>query len=102
MLQPLDGPSAQFSASLTSVTVVEIKAGASVLSERKVITLQPLDGDVWVYFGDGITTPNAATVASDGFRHYSKDKESYEATNQQQVFMVAVTGTVDVRGAERA
>ena len=101
MLQPLDGTSKQASLSVDTVTVLEIKAGASAFTERKVITVQPTDGKVYIYFGDEGVVPNAATVAADGFIQ-TKSKESYEATGSQVVYILAVSGTVDVRFAERA
>ena len=102
MLSPLDGPSKQFAISVDSTTVKEIKAGASALTERKVITLQPLGGDIWIYFADEGETPSASDVATKGFQHFKKNKESYEASTQQAVFMLAVSSTADVRGAERS
>ena len=102
MLQPLDGPSAQGSISVNTTVVQEAKVGASVKEERAVLTLQPLDGTIYVYFGDGTATPNAATMIADGFEHPKKSLRSYEAGPQQQVFILAKTGTVDVKVAERA
>lgn len=102
MLQPLDGPSKQFKlAAVGVVTPVEVFASGSAFSERKILTLQS-DGKFYVYFADEGETPNAATVAANGFIQYKNAKESYEATGSQAVFVLAVTGTVDVRGAERA
>lgn len=102
MLFPLDGPSAQTSVSVDTTTVQEVKVGGSVLSERKVITLQPLNGQIRVYFGDGVTTPVAATVASNGLLHFNKAKESYEASDSQPVYILAEAGTVNVIIIERA
>jgi len=101
MFQPLDGPSAQVK--LTSVgvaTPVEVKVGASALSERSVITMQP-NGNMKVYFSDG-TVPSAATVLANGLDHYKNAKESYEAGEKQRVFVLAATGTIDVVIVERA
>ena len=101
MLQPLDGPSKQFSVTITDSTPVEVKAGVSVFSERKVITLQS-NGKFYVYFADEGEIPNATTVSDNGFIQYKDAKESYEASGSQAVFVLALTGTVDIRGAERA
>ena len=101
MYQPLDGPSLQNSVSVDSTTVQKLPSG-SELTERKVITIQPLDGKIWVYFGDGSTTPSAATVAADGFEHGKKAIQTYEASDSQPIFILAQSGTVDVRYAERA
>lgn len=101
MLMPLDGPSKQFSITLTSSVVVEVKI-TTALEERKVITIQPLDADIWVYFGDGINVPNVATVAADGFKHFKKAKESYEASNTQPIYILSTNASNDVRLVERA
>jgi len=101
MFQPLDGPADQGIISVDTVTVKEVKIGGSALAERKVITIQPTDGKIRVYFGDG-TTPTAGTVATDGFLHFNKAKETYEATDSQQVWILAEAGTVSVNVAERA
>ena len=102
MLQPLDGPSKPFKlSSVGVVTPVEVFASGSSFPERKVITLQS-DGKFYIYFADEGETPSAATVAANGFIQYKNAKESYEASGSQAVFVLAVTGTVDIRGAERA
>lgn len=101
MYQPLDGPSAQIKlTSVGTVTVVEVKAGASPLVDRRVVTIQP-NGKIKVYFGDG-TTPSAATVAANGFDHFKDAKETYEAGEKQKVYILAVSGTVNVIIVERA
>ena len=100
--EALDGPSKQFKLSAVGVvTPVEVFASGSSFSERKVVTLQA-DGKFYIYFADEGETPNAATVAANGFIQYKDAKESYEAAGSQAVFVLAVTGTVDIRGAERA
>lgn len=101
MFNPLDGPARQFAVSLTSATVVEVKV-TTPFPERKVITMQALDADIWVYFGDGSTTPNAATVAANGFKQYRYSKETYECSETQAMFILAVSTTTSVRIAERA
>lgn len=101
MLQPLDGPSKSFTVTIDTVTPTKVKAGAFSFAERKVITLQG-DGKFYVYFADEGETPNAATILSTGFIQYKNAKESYEASGSQEVFILADTGTVDIRGAERA
>tara|TARA_R110000851_G_scaffold308093_1_gene466877 strand:+ start:392 stop:700 length:309 start_codon:yes stop_codon:yes gene_type:complete len=102
MLQPLDGPSKSFKlSSVGIVTPIEVFASGSSFQERKLITLQA-DGRFYIYFADEGETPNAATVAANGFIQYKNAKESYEASGSQAVFVLAVTGTVDIRGTERA
>ena len=101
MFQPLDGPAVQTKiTSVGTVTPVEVKVGASALTDRQVITLQPT-GNMKVYFSDG-TTPSAATVLANGLDHAKNAKESYEAGERQKVFILAASGTIDVVIVERA
>lgn len=102
MIQPLDGPASQATlSSVGTVTVVEAKAGGSALVERKVVTLQG-DGKFYAYFGDGSTTPSAATVAADGLTVFKDQVMSFEASHQQPLFVLAFTGTVNIKVVERA
>lgn len=101
MFQLLDGPSTQDRVSVTTSVVKELKVGASALSDRQVITIQPVDGNIWVYFGSG-TVPSAATVSTKGFKHVKMSKESYEAGEKQSLYIVAESGTVNVTFVERA
>ena len=89
-LLPLDGPSKQFSVTIDTVTVVELKKDASALEERKVITIQA-EGKIYLYFGEEGAVPNAATVAADGFIHYKNGKETYEASNTQKIYALSVS-----------
>ena len=101
MFHPLDGPSAQLKlTSVDTTTPREVKVGGTALAERQVITLQP-NGNMKVYFGDG-TTPSGATVTANGLDHIKGTKETYEAGTQQQVWILAVAGTIDVIVVERA
>lgn len=100
-LYPLDGPSAQVALSVGTVTVVEAKVGASALDERKVVTLQG-SGRFYVYLGDGVNVPSAATVAANGFWQAKDAKESYEAGKFQQLYLLSVAGTINIVIAERA
>ena len=99
--QPLDGPSKMFALSVGIVTPVEVKAGGSALEERQVITLQG-DGKFYIYFADEAETPTAGTVQTKGMWQGKNAKESYEAGPDQTVFLLSFTGTIEVRGAERA
>jgi hypothetical protein len=99
--QPLDGPSTQDKVTVTTSVVKELKVGSSALDDRQVVTIQPLTGNIWVYFGNG-SVPNATTVSTKGFRHLKQAKESYEVGDRQQLFIVAETGSVDVVFVERA
>jgi hypothetical protein len=102
MLEPLDGPSKHTVLSaVDTVTPVQVKVGATALTDRKVITLQG-DSKFYVYFADDAIVPSAATVAAEGFVQFKDQKESYEAGQRQIVFVLAVTGTVNIRVAERS
>ena len=100
MLEALDGPSKQYTIAVGTATPLEVEDGGSPLEGRKVITMQG-DGRFYVYFADEGQTPNAATVSTDGFLHYKNAKTTYEASASQVVFILAVTGTVNVKIAER-
>jgi hypothetical protein len=108
MIQPLDGPAKQGKlTSVTDSTPVEVKVGASPFEERKVITMQStkLDtnfGDFYVYFAEGTSTPTAGTVSTNGFLHSKNSLQSYEAGELQRVWVMSVTGTIDIRIVERA
>ncbi len=101
-LLPLDGPSKQFAVALTDSTAVEVKYSTSPLEERKVVTMMPLDGKIWIYFGDGDHTPTANDVKTKGFPHQKGALRSYEAAPNQDVWIVSDDGNTDVRIAERA
>jgi hypothetical protein len=102
MIQPLDGPSSQGTlSSVGTTTVVEAKVGVSPLEERKVITLQG-DSRYYIYFGDGTGTPTAGTVTSNGFLAFKDAMVSLEASDSQSVYVLAVSGTVNIKIAERA
>jgi hypothetical protein len=101
MLQPLDGPSKQYTLTVDNTAVKEIISG-SPLEERKVITIQA-EGRIRIYFGDGENTPNITTVLDDGLIHFKWGKESYEASTAQAVFIAGETATlVKVYIVERA
>lgn len=101
MFQPLDGPSLQNKITINSSTVTEIKIGSDALSERQAITLQP-NGNIKVYFGDGTTTPSSSTVQTNGLNHFKNAKETYEAGESQKVYMLSISGNVDVIVVERS
>jgi len=103
MLLPLDGPSLQDSSSVGTVTPVEIKVGGSVLTERKVVTVQPKDGKLYYYFVDSTgAAPSAATMVADGLLIFKSQLMTFEVSEQQKIFVLAVTGTVNFVMVERA
>jgi hypothetical protein len=99
--QPLDGPSLQEQQNVTDSTVFRVKVDTTEFKDRDVVTIIPIDGKIWVFFGDGITIPNAATVKAKGFPQAKGSLRTYEASGTQEIYIVADTGTVDVRYAER-
>ena len=99
---PLDGPAVQTTLSVTAIAVTEAKVGASAYAERLVITLQPSDGKIYVYFGDGSTIPSVADVQNHGLLIYKNAKETYEAGQKQELYILALSGTVAVKIVERA
>lgn len=101
MILRLDGPSLQAQQNVTSTTVFRVRVGTSEFSERDLVTICPLDGDIWIYFGDNVTVPSAAQVKAAGFPHPKRSLRSYEAADTQEIYIVADIGTVDVRYAER-
>ena len=100
-LLPLDGPSAQLKVTVTDVTVIEAKAGTAVLDERKVITIQCSE-KIYIYFGDGVSTPSVATIQNNGMWQYKNVKETYEASQSQPVYILAQGSSADVVIIERA
>lgn len=103
MFLSLDGPSTQDSTSVGTITPIEVKVGASPLTERKVVTIQPRDGKLYYYWVDaGGAAPSAATMVADGFTIFKNQLMSFEVSEQQKVYVLAVSGTVTFVFAERA
>lgn len=101
MYSSLDGPTK--SGVLTNVSAsvpVEVRAGATAFEARQVVTLQG-DGRFYVYLPDDNETVTQANVAARGFTQFRNAKETYGAAFGQRVFVMAVSGTVNVRFAER-
>lgn len=93
MLLPLDGPAAYGSKSITD-TASEIKVNASVLEERKVVTLQPIDGHIWYGYDNTVTT-------STGTKIFKGQWIQLEIGDQLPIWAIADTGqTVDIRISE--
>jgi hypothetical protein len=98
----LDGPALQELVPVNNTTPLLIKAGASPLNNRQVITLQPKDGKIYVLFVDDGAVPNAATVIAKGFLIWKNQIETFEAGHTQAVYMLSFAGTVNVIVAERS
>lgn len=92
MFLNLDGPATYGALSVTT-SAQEVKVGASALGERKVITIQPLDGDLYMGYNNSVTT-------STGTKIFRGQTYAMEATDTLTVFVIAASGTVDVRITE--
>jgi hypothetical protein len=101
VFNPLDGPSIQGVISVGVGAVVEAKVGASVFTDRKVITIQPV-GKLYVLFADEGVVPSIADLSTKGFLHFKNQKDTYEAGEKQKVYLLSFSGTIDVKIAERA
>ena len=101
MLQPLDGPASQTTLTVTSASVAEVKVGGSALVERKVVTLYP-DEKIYIYFGDGISTPTVSNLQNDGIQLAKRQLVTLEAADTQFLYTLAVSTTSNVKVVERA
>lgn len=102
MIQPLDGPAIQFIlSSVGTTTPVKAQEGVNPFPERQVVTLQG-DGKFYVYFANASETPTNTDISTKGFTQSKDAIRSYEAGDQQILYVLAEAGTVNIRGAERA
>lgn len=93
MIQPLDGPAKYKNITVTD-TAQEVKVDASVLEERKVVTIQPLGGPVWFGYDSSVTTTTGTKIFRGQFLHL-------EASYRLPVWVIADTGdSIDVRITE--
>jgi hypothetical protein len=92
MYQPLDGPAVYGALSVTT-TPVELKVGASPVSERKVISFQPTDGVVYYGYDSSVSSTTGTKI-------FSNQLIIIEASEQLAVYLVSETGTVNVRITE--
>lgn len=89
-----DGPAVYTNISVTT-SAAEAKVGGSVLAERKVIGIQPLNGDIYWGYDSSVT-------ASTGHKLYQDVYVEIEASDALAVYLVAATGSIDVRLSEIA
>lgn len=92
-LFPIDGPAVYGALSVTSASAVEVKVGGSPLDERKVITIQPTNGHVYFGYSNSVTT-------STGTKIFKNQIYPIEASEKLAVYIIAETGTVNVRITE--
>jgi len=93
MFIPINGPGDQTNLSV-STSPQEVKVGASRLDQRTVITIQPLDGDIYFGYNSGTLT------SSTGTKIFQGQYFPLEAADSLAVYVVAASGTVDVRITE--
>lgn len=88
----LDGP-AEYTDLDVSTSAVELKVGASVASYRQAVLIQPVDGEVYYGFDSSVTT-------STGFKVFKNQTLFLGVGKDVDVYLIAASGTVDVRIAE--
>lgn len=93
MFIPINGPGTQGALSVTT-SPIEVKVGTNRLEERTIITIQPLDGDVYFGYDSGSLT------SSTGTKIFKGQYFPIEATDQLPVYLVSAAGTIDVRITE--
>jgi len=92
MLQPLDGPAVYGAISVTT-TPIELKVGASPLTDRQVVTIQPIDGEVYFGYSNTVSSTNGTKI-------FKGQVYPLEAGELLPVWIVAGSGTVNVRITE--
>ena len=91
--QPLDGPAVE--GAITVSTVIEAKVGATRLDDRKVLTIQPLTGNIYYGYSASVTTTSGTKIISG-------QCWPLEASDKLPVYIIAETGSVNVRITEVA
>lgn len=88
MYLSLDGPSV-YSQISVGASATEVKVGASRYSERQIVTIQPLTGDIWLGYSNSLSSSNGTKI-------FKNQLVSIEASNKSEIWILAVTGTVTV------
>lgn len=91
MYQPLDGPAVYGNISVTT-SAAELKVGGSTYEDRKVLSIQPIDGDIFVGYDSSVTTSN-------GIKIFQGQYVELERGELLPVYAIAAS-TVDVRISE--
>ena len=92
MLQPLDGPGINGNISVTT-TPSEARVGGTTLEDRAVITVQPIDGVIYYGYDNSVSSTNGTKI-------FKGQIIPFEAGPELPIFLVAESGTVDVRITE--
>ena len=88
-LIPIDGPSLYTNLSV-GTSPVEVKVGASRLSERKAIAVQALSDSIYIGFDNSVTTSN-------GVKLQIEQLFIFEAGESMPVWVVSPSAANDVR-----
>ena len=92
MYQPIDGPSF-YGALSVGTSPVLLKVGASVYTERSVVSFQPTNGIIYYGF-------DASVTSSTGTKVYQDQIIWLEAAAANDIYLVAASGTINVRITE--
>jgi hypothetical protein len=90
--QPLNGPALYGNISVTT-TPVEVKVGGSRFSDRAAITIQPIDGNIYIGYDNAVSTTTGTLI-------YKGQVFILECGPLFEVWIRSATGTVDTRIAE--
>jgi hypothetical protein len=78
-----------------STTPILLKVGASALEERAMVSIQPTNGVIYYGYTSSVTSLTGTKV-------FKNQLLPLEATSTLTVYLVAASGTVDVRITEKA
>ena len=78
-----------------------MKVGTSPLDNRKGVVIQPMDKKIYLYFGDGSGAPTVSAIQNNGIELSKRGIYFFEATNQQDIWILSKTGTASVVIVER-
>lgn len=94
MYRQIDGPAA-YGNKIVTTTPQVVRVGASNLLERTVVWVQPVDGLIYYGFDSSVS-------ASNGFKVFKDQLFEHEVGDLLDVYIVAASGSVNVRIAELA
>ena len=88
----INGPATTGAISVTTTAQV-VRVGGSNLSKRSVISIQPIDGDIFYGADSGVTS-------STGTKIFQGGKFFLECADTLDIYVVAASGSVDTRIGE--
>ena len=92
MFIPLNGPAVNNNATVGS-TAVEAKVGATILEDRKIVTIQPLSDHLYFGYSSGVTSLNGTKI-------FKGQVYTLEATDQLPIWIISASEDNDVRITE--